>query len=172
MKNLILLSFFGLTLFSSQAKANETDGLKWYTNLDSVVAISNETQKPIFGFFTGSDWCGWCIKLQKNVFAKKAFIDWANQNVVLLELDFPRTVVQPEELKIQNRNLQQAFGVQGYPTVWIFTGTKDATTANISLTAWGKLGYPTGTDVVVGQEEVKFLADAAAVMAKAPAKAN
>ncbi|MBI3134138.1 MAG: thioredoxin family protein [Bacteroidetes bacterium] len=172
MKNLITLALLAILAVPATSKANETAGLTWYTNLDSVVTISNETKKPIFGFFTGSDWCGWCIKLQKNVFAKQAFIDWANESVVLLELDFPRSVPQSDELKTQNQNLQRAFGVQGYPTVWIFTALKDEATTNFSLTAWGKLGYPSGPDVVVGKEEEKFLADAAAVMAKNPAKTN
>ena len=155
-------------VFTTNTKANEetSTGLKWYTNLDEVNKLSEETGKPIFGFFTGSDWCGWCIKLQKDVFAKQAFIDWANENVILLELDFPRKTTQTEELKTQNRNLQQAFQVTGYPTVWIFTAKKDPATANYNLTAWGKLGYPMGA--VAGQEEVKFLADAEGVMANKP----
>lgn len=161
---------FLFVLFVGAKSIASGTGLTWYTNLDSVVTISNETQKPIFGFFTGSDWCGWCIKLQKNVFAKQAFIDWANANVVLLELDFPRNNQQSAELKAQNQSLQQAFGIQGYPTCWIFTAARDTTTNNYALTAWGKLGYPYGPDVIVGQEELKFLSDAAVVMEKNPAK--
>jgi len=155
-------------IFTTTSKANDTTGtgLKWYTNLDEAVKLSEETGRPIFGFFTGSDWCGWCIKLQKDVFAKQAFIDWASTNVILLELDYPRKTAQAEELKTQNRNLQQAFQVTGYPTVWIFTAKKDATSGNYNLTAWGKAGYPMGA--VAGKEEVKFLADIEVVMANKP----
>jgi len=169
MKKLIAIFTLAVTLSAFKATANDST-LTWYTSLDSVVTISNETNKPIFGFFTGSDWCGWCIKLQREVFAKQAFIEWAQANVVLLELDFPRSKVQPAELKTQNQNLQRAFGVAGYPTIHVFTAVKDATTQNFSLTAWGQLGYPSGA--VKGQEEVKFLENANAVLAKAPAKAN
>ena len=122
MKNLVLVLFVSLFLATPAVKANE-GGLIWYTNLDSAVALSNETKKPIFGFFTGSDWCGWCIKLQREVFAKPAFIEWASANVILLELDFPRTKVLPVELKEQNQKLQAAFGVQGYPTIWAVSYT-------------------------------------------------
>jgi thiol-disulfide isomerase/thioredoxin len=167
MKKLLVL-FFVAVLPLSRATANESGELVWYTNLDSAVTLSNESGKPIFGFFTGSDWCGWCIKLQREVFAKPAFIAWAQENVVLLELDFPRSKVLPQELKTQNQNLQQAFGVTGYPTIWVFTAAKNAETSNFSLTAWGKLGYPQGAER--GKEEVKFLADAEGVMAKNPAK--
>lgn len=156
---------FGLSI---QSNATENTQLTWYTNLDSVVTISNETNKPIFGFFTGSDWCGWCIKLQQNVFAKQAFIDWAAKSVILLELDFPRRKVLPDELRNQNASLQQAFNVTGYPTIWIFTAQRDETNKKINLSAWGKLGYPSGA--TPGKEEEKFLQDAAVVMSKDPAK--
>ncbi|MBK6524836.1 MAG: thioredoxin family protein [Crocinitomicaceae bacterium] len=169
MKNLVLVLFVSLFLAAPVAKANE-GGLTWYTNLDSAVALSNETKKPIFGFFTGSDWCGWCIKLQREVFAKPAFVEWASANVILLELDFPRTKVLPAELKEQNQKLQVAFGVQGFPTIWVFTAAKDEATQNYQLTAWGKLGYPSGAEK--GKEEVKFLLDAEGVMAKNPTKAS
>jgi protein disulfide-isomerase len=167
MKKWIAVFIFSSILLSPSAKANETSGLTWYTNLDSVVTLSNATNKPIFAFFTGSDWCGWCIKLQREVFAKQAFIDWASEHVILLELDFPRTKALPQDLKVQNQNLQQAFAVTGYPTIWVFTAVKDEVTLNYQLTAWGKLGYPQGAEK--GKEEVKFLADAEGVLAKNPA---
>ena len=78
------------------------------------------TGKPIVANFTGSDWCGWCKKLKKEVFDKTEFKNWANENVVLLEVDFPRRVPQTEELKKQNRELQQMFKVGGYPTIHVF----------------------------------------------------
>ena len=69
-------------------------------------------------FFTGSDWCGWCIRLQKEVFYKPEFIEWANDNVVLVDIDFPRNKSkQSAELQQQNNLLQQQFGIQGYPTI-------------------------------------------------------
>jgi thioredoxin-related protein len=131
----------------------------------TVHEISKSSNKPIFAFFTGSDWCGWCHKLQRDVFAKKDFIDWANKSVVLLELDFPKRKQLPTELAQQNYSLQQQFQVTGYPTVWIFYSIKDETTNNFSLTALGKLGYPVGAEP--GKEEVKFLADANLVLANA-----
>lgn len=172
MKRISTIFFISAFAFFTKLNASESNALTWYTNLDTAAQISNKSDKPIFAFFTGSDWCGWCIKLQRNVFAKQAFIDWANENVVLLELDFPRTKPQSNELKIQNGNLQRALGVQGYPTIWIFTAQKNEELQNFNLTTWGRLGYPSGPDVIPGQEEVKFLADANAVLAKKPAKST
>lgn len=157
-----LITFLGLST-SLSAQTDKKDTLVWYTELATVHQISQSTNKPIFGFFTGSDWCGWCHKLQRDVFAKKEFIDWANKNVVLLELDFPRRKQLPAELVQQNSGLQQAFQVRGYPTIWIFFTSLDATTNNYNLTALGSLGYPSGAEV--GKEEVKFLEGANAILA-------
>ena len=144
-------------------KADEgTGGLKWYNNLEEAHALSNESGKPIFGFFTGSDWCGWCHKLQREVFAKQAFIDWAKENVILMEIDFPRKTPQSADLKTQNQNLQRAFGVSGYPTIWLFRSLKDEVTGGFNLSSMGKLGYPSGAKK--GQEEVKFLETANAIL--------
>lgn len=139
--------------------------LVWLTDVMKADSISKKTNKPIFGFFTGSDWCGWCHKLQREVFAKKEFISWANNNVVLLELDFPRRKQLAPELQQQNNSLAQAFQISGYPTVWLFTIVKDSVNANnVRLNALGSLGYPSGA--TEGKEEIKFLENANAILAK------
>lgn len=152
-------------LFTPVFAQQETskDSLVWYTDLMQVHDISKATKKPIFAFFTGSDWCGWCHKLQRDVFSKPAFIKWASEKVVLLELDFPRRKQLPQELTQQNYSLQQAFGVRGYPTIWLFFTDKDDATNHININALGSLGYPTGAEI--GKEEVKFLSDADRILA-------
>lgn len=143
-------------------------GLEWHTDLMKADEISKKTKKPIFAFFTGSDWCGWCHKLQRNVFAKPAFIEWANKNVVLLELDFPRSKKLPQELVQQNQALQQQLQVSGYPTVWLFYLAKDESKNQISINTLGSLGYPSGAEA--GKEEVKFLSTANTFLANAVKK--
>lgn len=169
MKKAVFILCVALIGFASSSFINAAnslqeneDGLKWYTDLNTVHELSVESGKPVFGFFTGSDWCGWCHKLQREVFAKEAFIKWANENVILLELDFPRKKQLAPELAQQNRNLQQAFNVSGYPTVWIFNTEKDDK-ENFNLKALGKLGYPSGA--VKGKEEDKFIATANGILA-------
>ncbi len=132
------------------------DGLTWYTDVEQAYEVSKKTKKPIFGFFTGSDWCGWCHKLEAAVFVKPGFKTWAKNNVILLELDFPRKTQLPQKLAEQNAGLQQAFKVQGYPTIWIFDLTKDKA-GKFNIAAFGSLGYPDGPR---GQEETTFLANA------------
>lgn len=153
-----------ITFSTAQASVTEEEkgGLTWYTDLSKAHDAANET-KPIFGFFTGSDWCGWCKLLQKDVFAKQAFIDWAKKNVILLEIDFPKRTPQSPELRTQNQNLQRALGVRGYPTCWFFTSTKNAETGGFNLTRLGSVGYPRGA--VKGKEEVKFLEEANKILA-------
>lgn len=142
--------------------------LQWYTDVAKAAEISNATNKPIFAFFTGSDWCSWCKRLQMNVFAKKEFIRWANQNVVLVELDFPRGKQLSPELQQQNSSLQQTFQVQGFPTIWMFYMAKQETGSGYNINALGSLGYPGGAEP--GKEEVKFISDGNALLTKRPVK--
>jgi thioredoxin-related protein len=123
--------------FSIQAQ-----GLVWQTDINKAIAISNKEKKPMLLFFTGSDWCGWCIRLQKEVLKTPEFSAWAKKNVVLVELDFPRRTPQSDAIKNQNAGIQQAFGVQGYPTVW-FANAKQKD-GKPSFTGIGSTGYLAG----------------------------
>jgi thioredoxin-related protein len=160
------LLFFATGLVAQDIKKEEA--LVWHTDIMKANEVSVATNKPIFAFFTGSDWCGWCKKLQRDVFAKADFVKWAKDNVILLELDFPRGKQLPPELAQQNYSLQQTFGVNGYPTIWIFFLQKDEQSKQMSISALGSCGYPQGFEP--GKEEVKFLQDANAILAKKPVK--
>jgi protein disulfide-isomerase len=142
--------------------------LTWYTDIMKANEASKASKKPIFAFFTGSDWCGWCHKLERDVFSKPSFIQWAKNNVVLLELDFPRKKQLSQELMQQNHSLQQTFKVQGYPTIWLFYLTQENNSKNMNINALGSLGYPSGA--VQGKEEVKFLNDANAILKNGKSK--
>lgn len=113
MKKLALVLFLTLSISTIQAQ-----DLTWHTDVNKASELAMKTKKPMMFFFTGSDWCGWCIKLQNEVFKTPEFIKWASENVTLVELDFPRRKQLTPELAQQNRNLEQMFGVRGYPTVW------------------------------------------------------
>jgi len=138
MKNLlvVLLVAFSLNGFAQQKE------LVWHTDVDKAINLSVQSGKPLFFFFTGSDWCGWCIKLQKEVFFLPEFKKWATKNVILVELDFPkRTPIAPELLK-QNRGLAKEFGVRGYPTVWF--ATFDLEDEKLKVNKLGSQGYVRG----------------------------
>ncbi len=112
----------------------------WLVKIEDAYAESQKTGKPILANFTGSDWCGWCKKLDRSVFVHDEFKNWAKKNVVLLELDYPRRKQVPTEIKQQNTDLQRAFGVRGFPTVWLFDLSQDAA-GQFNVNALGKTGY-------------------------------
>ena len=116
----------------------------WLVDINEAYALSKKTGKPIMANFTGTDWCGWCVKLKREVFDTPAFKAWAVKTVVLIELDFPRKFKLPENIKQQNYNLSKAFNVTGYPTIWVFNLGKDEK-GQFTIDALGKTGYVKGT---------------------------
>ena len=142
-KGLLILGFVAYSAVSfGQATMAEVvpENEGWLINLEEAYAISEKSGKPIMANFTGSDWCGWCKKLTASVFKHQEFKDWADKNVVLLELDYPRRKKLPEDLRQQNSGLQRAFGIRGYPTVWVFHLEKD-TAGKFTIDPLGKTGY-------------------------------
>jgi len=80
--------------------------------------------EPVFLCFTGSDWCGWCKLMEKNVFSADAWEDYAEKNLVLVWIDFPRDkTLVPEKFVSRNRELAQKYKVQGYPTYVILSSS-------------------------------------------------
>jgi protein disulfide-isomerase len=137
MKKIIITLVFVLGTISLQAQE-----LYWESNVNKAIEVSKKTKKPMLLFFTGSDWCGWCIRLQKEVLKTPEFSAWAKQNVVLVELDYPRSKPQTNEIKQQNSQLQQIFSIQGYPTVHFATVTE--TKGKINFNSLGNTGYVSG----------------------------
>ena len=88
----------------------------WLTDLDEAKKVAAKEKKDILVDFTGSDWCGWCIKLKKEVFDLPAF-EAATKKFVLVELDFPSKKAQSDEVKTKNRAAQQKYGITGFPTI-------------------------------------------------------
>ena len=132
----VILIAFSLNGFAQQKE------LVWHTDVNKAINISVKTDKPLFLFFTGSDWCGWCKRLVKEVFVKPEFTTWASKNVVLVELDFPRRTKLSAELQKQNRELGQMFGVRGYPTIWFIT--PEVTAGKVNFNKLGSQGYVAG----------------------------
>ncbi len=131
---LILVAFCSLTLNAQE--------LSWETDMNKAVERAEKENKVIMLFFTGSDWCGWCVRLQNEVFRQADFKSWAQEKVVLVELDFPRKTPQSEAIKNQNATLSQMFEVKGYPTVWFVKPSKAG--EKINLEKIGSTGYVAG----------------------------
>ena len=131
---LILVAFSSISLFAQE--------LSWETDMSKAAERAEKEHKVIMLFFTGSDWCGWCIRLQNEVFKQADFKSWAQEKVVLVELDFPRNTPQSEDIKNQNVTLSQMFEVKGYPTVWFVKPSKAG--EKINLEKIGSTGYVAG----------------------------
>ncbi|MBI5835254.1 MAG: thioredoxin family protein [Armatimonadetes bacterium] len=89
----------------------------WITDFEAAKTRAKADGKLILADFTGSDWCGWCIKLKGEVFDKDEFKAAAPKSFVLLELDFPNKKELPAPLKAQNEKLQAQFKIEGFPTI-------------------------------------------------------
>ena len=141
-RTILILSLLFISIQSfSQIKNDWLN--KTSPEMDKAIEISQKNNKPILLFFTGSDWCGWCKKLVKEVFQTNEFNKWAKENVILVDVDFPRRTKLSSELENQNRQLQQMFGVRGYPTIWIVKPVKTEN-GQINLEKVGSTGYVRG----------------------------
>ena len=107
----------------------------WLTNFAKAQEEAKSGQKLLLMDFTGSDWCGWCIMLDKEVFSKPEFKEYATKNLILLELDFPRRKQLPAETQAQNERLATQYRIQGFPTVIVLDS---------SGKPLGALGYQAG----------------------------
>ena len=107
----LLISF----LFVAAAAASAADN--WLTSYPDALAQAKSQNKPILMDFTGSDWCPWCMKLDKEVFATPAFQSFATAHLILLKVDFPRKTALPANIRQQNDELEKKFAVDGFPTL-------------------------------------------------------
>jgi protein disulfide-isomerase len=113
----------------------------WMHDFEAAKAKAAKESKPIFINFTGTDWCGWCIKLEKEVFSQKAFQDYAKEHLVLVEVDFPKKKEQTAEIKEQNKKLDKEYGVEGYPTLYLLDATGKKLTEDIGYREGGPEKY-------------------------------
>ncbi len=92
---------------------------EWQTNYEKALATAKAENKLVLLDFTGSDWCGPCIALKKNVFSQPKFLEYTAKHFVLVEIDYPRKAVLSDELKAQNKKLEIQYGIEekGFPTV-------------------------------------------------------
>lgn len=114
----------------------QTEGAEvgqWTMDYDAALKLAKEKELPVMLNFTGSDWCGWCKLMDKSVFSQDEWKKYAAENVVLVTLDFPKDdSIVPAKYVDRNRELQEKFEVQGYPTYVVLDGD--------GKTVLGKLG--------------------------------
>jgi len=111
------------TLVSLSAQASDKVQLegakigKWTMDFAAAAKLAKAEKLPMMLNFTGSDWCGWCKLMDKDVFAKDEWQKYAAKNAVLVTVDFPRDkTIVPKDFVARNKELKKQFGVSGYPT--------------------------------------------------------
>jgi protein disulfide-isomerase len=120
---------------AAPARDVSPDGETWNTNYSSALEQARGEHKHVFLFFTGSDWCGWCKKLDREILKTNEFAQFAQDKLVLVELDYPRQKPQSDDLKEQNRQLEGRYNITGFPTVVVLDSTGRAV---------ARLGYQEG----------------------------
>ena len=113
----ILTTLAVLALSFTHAFAGTPAG--WTDDYAKAMTQAKAEKKLVLLDFTGSDWCGWCMKLDKEIFDKAEFKDFAKDTMVLVKVDFPQSTPISKKTKEQNAKLQQKFGVNGYPTLFL-----------------------------------------------------
>src|SRR5678815_4008777 len=108
MKKLIMALLVSAALHQVMAAEGE-----WLTDLAKAKEKAKTENKMVLLDFTGSDWCPPCKALHKNVFSSSEFVDYAKKNLVLVEVDFPISKKQSDELKKANAELEKQFKVEG-----------------------------------------------------------
>ena len=136
----IALGFALLTSASAPAENG------WETDLKKAQAQAKSSNKLVFLDFTGSDWCGYCIRLDKEILSKPTFKQYADKNLVLVEIDFPRGKPQSNDLRKQNQELAMQYGIMGFPTIVVLNGA--------GKSVWRYDGYfPGGPDAFIAELE-------------------
>ena len=112
----------------------------WTEDFQYALRRSQESAKPIFILFTGSDWCPPCMALDNEVFTQPEFAEYANQNFILFKADRPRFIEQSETLVEQNQELFRRFEIVGVPTIKIIN-YRENVLATTGYRAGGVLNY-------------------------------
>jgi thioredoxin-related protein len=127
----------GSVLLLATSASAAPAGEAWHADFDAATAVAKQEGKDLLVDFTGSDWCGWCVRLHREVFGHEEFTAEAGKKFVLVALDFPSS----EELRAKvpnparNEELQKRYEVQGFPTVLLM---------NVEGEVYASTGYRDG----------------------------
>ena len=118
-KLLALLSVAVFSFVGLGFDKEEASKLAWSTDYAASLEKAKSENKPLLIYFTGSDWCPFCIYMDRDVLSKPEFIDYANKNYVMVLCDFPRKIKLTETQSQANEKLAATFSIRGFPTMVI-----------------------------------------------------
>ena len=98
------------------AKLSQSVPNGWSEDFEAAKALAEKDGKLVLLAFSGSDWCGWCMKMEREIFSNKKFVTRAKKDFVLVMIDNPsnKNILSPLAKK-QNQALAQQYGISGYP---------------------------------------------------------
>ncbi|HVJ45103.1 MAG TPA: thioredoxin family protein [Luteolibacter sp.] len=147
-------------------------GEGWTTDYEAAKKEAASSKKSLLIDFTGSDWCGWCIKLNDEVFKHDTFKNGVKDKFVLLELDFPNDKSkQTEAVQKQNAELSKKYGIEGFPTI-LLTDEEGRPFASTGYEAGGPAEYVKHLDGLLEKRKTRDEGFAAASKLEGPAKAK
>lgn len=114
---ILLVTFIALNMSTATLHAATVSKINWITSYEEALVQSKESSKPILLFFTGSDWCTWCHKLDAEVLNTPEFVDATANKFIFVLLDFPMSAKPSAELAAQNKQLQKKYDVRGFPSI-------------------------------------------------------
>lgn len=91
----------------------------WLTDLSRALGQAKKENKLVLLDFNGSDWCPPCMELKKKVFGSSEFKKYAKDNLVLVDVDFPKKKKQDAKLAASNEALMDKYKVESFPTILV-----------------------------------------------------
>ena len=95
----------------------------WTDDYPAALEAARNENKKLLLDFTGSDWCGYCQALDREVLHTPKFLGWARDHVVLVRVDFPHNFPQSTRLQQQNAGLGKKYPVDSFPTIIVVDPT-------------------------------------------------
>lgn len=151
----VMTSLFGLS-----HTALEGNQINWFTNYDQAVQQARSASKPMVVLFTGTDWCTWCKKLDKEVLDQPEFAGAIADKFIFVKIDFPMNKTLPADQTARNKQVQKQFSVAGYPTIVVLDDKQ---------TLLGTVGYRPGGPKAYAEYLMKMLSDHGAYTQKVQA---
>jgi protein disulfide-isomerase len=137
----VFCALFAAALLSEAATPNsalyaeEAMGVTWTEDFERATSQAKKENKPIFLFFTGSDWCPWCKRFDKEIAGTKEFRDLLGNTLIFVKADFPQNIKQSQATREQNEELKKRYSIKGFPTVVLLDS---------DLKEIGRMGYESG----------------------------